>query len=78
MKKMYTSVYDIDLYIGGITETALPGAFLGRTFSEIIAKQFLNLRLADRFFYDDLSQSVSLTSSKLVKNCHSCFCCYCY
>ena len=66
IKKMYASVYDIDLYICGITETALPGGFLGLTFSELIAKQFLRLRLADRFFYDDLSQSVSFTPSKLL------------
>lgn len=62
---MYASVYDIDLYIGGITETALPGGFLGLTFSELIAKQFLNFRFNDRFFLDDLSQTVSVTPGKL-------------
>jgi peroxidase len=55
---------DIDLYIGGVTETRLPGSLVGPTFTYIIAKQFENLRQSDRFFYTDLTQSVSFTASK--------------
>jgi peroxidase len=65
LKTIYASVYDIDLYVGGLTETPLPGALVGPTFATIIAKQFRNLRVTDRFFYDDLSQSVSFTPSIL-------------
>ncbi len=44
---------DIDLYIGAITEITLAdGALLGPTFANIIAKQFDNLKQADRFFYN--------------------------
>jgi peroxidase len=58
---MYTSAEDIDLYIGGISESPLPDASVGPTFASIVAKQFRNLRVMDRFFYDDLSQGVSFT-----------------
>ena len=63
---MYASVEDIDLYMGGISETPLPGASVGPTFASIVAKQFRMLRVADRFFYDDLSQGVSPTPSLLI------------
>jgi peroxidase len=57
-------VNDIDLYIGGVTETKAPGSLVGPTFTYIIAKQFENLRQSDRFFYTDVTQSVSFTASK--------------
>ncbi len=61
---MYQTVNDIDLFIGGVTEIPLPGALVGPTFGNIISQQFENLRRSDRFFYTDLSQSVSFSSSK--------------
>jgi len=45
-------VTDIDLYIGGVTEIPLAGAVIGPTFANIFAKQFDNLKQADRFFYN--------------------------
>ena len=50
--------------IGGVTETKAPGSLVGPTFTYIIAKQFENLRQSDRFFYTDVTQSVSFTASK--------------
>lgn len=67
LKTMYASVHDIDLYVGGLFETPLPGASVGPTFANIIAKQFRILRVTDRFFYDDLSQSVSFTPKQLAE-----------
>ena len=61
LKSIYKNVNDIDLYIGGVTERHMPGALLGPTFAKIIYRQFDNLKHADRFFYDDLSQPGSLT-----------------
>ncbi|XP_057365506.1 peroxidase-like [Daphnia carinata] len=61
-KKVYESVKDIDLYIGGVTEDRLPGSVVGPTFTYIIAKQFENLRQSDRFFYSDTTQNVSFTA----------------
>ncbi|XP_046655289.1 peroxidasin-like [Daphnia pulicaria] len=66
-KKIYGSVNDIDLYIGGVTETKAPGSLVGPTFTYIIAKQFENLRQSDRFFYTDVTQSVSFTAKQLVE-----------
>lgn len=60
---MYESVYDIDLFIGGVTEKPLPGAVFGPTFAYIFALQFLKLRNADRFFYNhNIGQPYALTA----------------
>ena len=39
LRSVYTSVEDIDLYIGGLMEQHVPGGRLGPTFSCIIANQ---------------------------------------
>ncbi len=52
LKSVYPTVNDIDLYIGGVTEIPLAGALVGPTFANIFAKQFDNLKQADRFFYN--------------------------
>ncbi|KAI9560223.1 hypothetical protein GHT06_014237 [Daphnia sinensis] len=65
LKRVYESVQDIDLYIGGVTEKHMPNAALGPTFGYIVAKQFENLKRADRFFYSDLTKSVSFTGRQL-------------
>jgi peroxidase len=64
LKRVYATVGDIDLYIGGVTEKPLPGAVVGPTFHYIIGQQFDNLRRTDRFFYDDLTKSVSFNLRK--------------
>ncbi|EFX68245.1 hypothetical protein DAPPUDRAFT_330268 [Daphnia pulex] len=66
MKSVYESVYDVDLYIGGVTEKPLPNAELGPTFAGIFAIQFLNLRRTDRFFYtNNIGQPTGFTSNQL-------------
>jgi hypothetical protein len=52
------------MFVGGISERPLSGALVGPTFANMIALQFRNLKVADRFFYDDISQPVSFTKSK--------------
>lgn len=64
LQTVYQSVADIDLYIGGVTEKQMPGAAVGPTFGYIIANQFQNLKVSDRFFYSDRSQPISFTASK--------------
>nr|CAH0110196.1 unnamed protein product [Daphnia galeata] len=63
MKSVYESVYDVDLYIGGVTEKPLPNAELGPTFAGIFALQFLNLKRTDRFFYtNNIDQPTGFSS----------------
>jgi peroxidase len=62
MKSVYESVYDIDLFIGGVTEYPMPDAVLGPTFANIFAYQFSNLRLSDRFFYNFIDQPTGFHS----------------
>ncbi len=66
MKQVYASVFDIDLFVGGVTENPISGGLVGPTFANMIALQFRNLKFADRFFYDDLNQSVSFTKSSFI------------
>lgn len=52
MASVYKVPNDIDLYVGGLLETARGDAVVGPTFSEIIADQFARLRKGDRYFYE--------------------------
>lgn len=48
---VYTTVDDVDVWIGGLAETHFGGGILGETFHKIIADQFIRLRDGDRFFF---------------------------
>lgn len=52
MASVYKTADDIDLFVGGLLETARGDAVVGPTFSEIIADQFARLRKGDRYFYE--------------------------
>ncbi|XP_057379557.1 chorion peroxidase-like [Daphnia carinata] len=68
LRSVYSNVGDIDLFIGGVVETPLPNAVLGRTFAGLFSLQFLYLRQADRFFYtSNIGQPYALTSNQLVE-----------
>lgn len=51
LKKVYASVYDIDLFVGGILELPDRDKIIGKTFGCIIREQFERLRRGDRYFY---------------------------
>ena len=55
---------DIDLYIGSLFETQIPGALVGPTALCIISDQFKKIKNGDRFFYDIGGQPNSFTPSK--------------
>jgi peroxidase len=49
----YDSVDEIDLWVGGLAEDHLPGAFVGETIHAILVDQFSRLRDGDRFWYQN-------------------------
>jgi hypothetical protein len=53
LEHVYNSPADIDLFVGGLLETAENDAVVGSTFREIIADQFSRLKRGDRYFYEN-------------------------
>ena len=53
LQTAFTSVDQIDLWTGGLSENHMPGAMLGETFQAIIAMQFEALRDGDRFWFEN-------------------------
>ena len=50
--QLYGSLDTVDLWIAGLAEERLPGAFFGPTFACIFGITFSNVRDGDRFFYE--------------------------
>ncbi|CAJ0930981.1 unnamed protein product, partial [Mesorhabditis belari] len=53
LKTVYTSPDDVDLYPGMVMENPVAGAVVGPTAGHIIGTQFKNLKVGDRFFYEN-------------------------
>jgi peroxidase len=53
LKKVYGSVNNVELWIGGLAENHAPGALVGPTFQAIIAHQFESLRDGDPLFFQN-------------------------
>lgn len=56
---------DIDLIIGGLSETASLGTVFGPTLTCLLAIQFANLRISDRFWYENDLPPSSLNLKQL-------------
>ncbi|HYF08546.1 MAG TPA: peroxidase family protein [Acetobacteraceae bacterium] len=52
LRSVFTSVEEVDLWTGGLSERLVPGGFVGETFAAIIRAQFTALRDGDRFWYE--------------------------
>lgn len=63
LRKLYKSVKDIDLLVGGMSEYVADG-LVGPVFKCIIAEQFKRTRQGDRYFYDNAFMSGAFTESK--------------
>jgi len=60
LERVYGSVDNIDLWIGGLAEDHVAGSSMGETFSIIIADQFARLRDGDRFWYENIFEGEEL------------------
>jgi hypothetical protein len=65
LKATFTSIDQVDLWTGGLSEHHMPGAMLGETFGLIIAHQFEALRDGDQFYYEKALDPAELA---MVKN----------
>ncbi|MBI3412133.1 MAG: peroxidase [Planctomycetes bacterium] len=52
LQKLYGSVNNIDLWVGGLAEDHVPGGNLGPTFTRIIANQFQRVRDGDSYWFE--------------------------
>ena len=57
LKATFTSIDQVDLWTGGLSEHHMPGAMIGETFGLIIAHQFEALRDGDQFYYETGARS---------------------
>lgn len=68
LARLYGSVDEIDLFIGGVSEKPMKDALVGPTFVCIIGDQFSRLRRGDRFFYEEGGQASSFDQGKTILN----------
>lgn len=61
-----SSISDIDLYIGGVSEKHFTDAAIGPTFSCLVGIQYYHAKFGDRYWYEHGGQSGSFTPGKLI------------
>ncbi|XP_065073904.1 uncharacterized protein LOC135697958 isoform X1 [Ochlerotatus camptorhynchus] len=65
LENIYQDAEDIDLLVGGLSETATLGTVFGPTLTCLLAIQFANLRNSDRFWYENDLPPSSLSLPQL-------------
>ncbi|CAL4122234.1 unnamed protein product, partial [Meganyctiphanes norvegica] len=65
IQQLYASVDDIDMFVGGMSETSVLGGILGPTFLCIVGDQFARLKKGDRYFYELGGQAGSFKIEQL-------------
>lgn len=65
LEKIYTNADDIDLIIGGLSEKPALGTVFGPTLTCLLAIQFANVRISDRFWYENDLPPSSLSLDQL-------------
>ncbi|GFN86330.1 peroxidase-like protein [Plakobranchus ocellatus] len=65
LEGIYESVRDIDLFVGAMYETAVPGGLVGPTFAYLIGEQFHRLKFGDRFWYETTNSNIGFTPDQL-------------
>ena len=51
MRRLYPSINDVDLFVGGLVEEHIPGGSVGPLWASIMKDQFEHLCKGDRLFY---------------------------
>ena len=59
LKELYSSVDDIDLFVGGLLEA---NGEIGPVFKEIIWEQFIRIRDGDRFWFENKENGLVIFS----------------
>ncbi|XP_064466102.1 uncharacterized protein LOC135377535 [Ornithodoros turicata] len=67
LAKIYRNVEDIDLFTGGLAETAKGGVVVGPTFACLLGRQFHYLRRGDRFWYENDIPPSAFTREQLTE-----------
>lgn len=65
LSKVYNFVEDIDLIPAALSENHLPGALVGPVHACLIARQFHQIRIGDRFWFEAQGQPGSFTPGQL-------------
>ncbi|KAB7500918.1 hypothetical protein Anas_04317, partial [Armadillidium nasatum] len=64
-RNLYSSVDDIDLFPAAISETSFTDGLVGPTLRCILEKQFHNLKVGDRFWFESAFQPKPFTMDQL-------------
>ena len=67
LKLIYRDVEDVDLFIGGIAESSLPGLILGPVLRCLVGDQFKRTLAGDRFWYDSGDSPASFSETQLAE-----------
>lgn len=63
----YRYVHDVDIYTAGLAEIKESGTLIGPTFACLASRQFRDLKIGDRFWYETDKEPVSFTPGQLIE-----------
>ena len=67
LQLIYQHVDDVDLFIGGLSESPVAGGLVGPTFQCLIGDQFKRTMIGDRHFYDSSASPGRFTEQQLAE-----------
>ncbi|RXG61370.1 Peroxidase skpo-1 [Armadillidium vulgare] len=67
LKRIYSSVHDVDLFVGGLAELPQDDGIIGPTFGCIVSQQFLRLKIGDNFWFENENNNLTLEQLQTIK-----------